>query len=240
MQGSTRMRWTMLGLAFVGGMALTAGAWAVAGAPDATFGTITAERVNIVEPNGKYRLVLANSARFPGLFSGGTEYKHHNRKGGGMLFFNDEGDEVGGMSFNSQNADGHQSASASILFDQYHQDQTVGLVYSETDRRRAAGLRVWDRPDSPIQPLMEMSDRAARAPSDADKQRIRAEMLAYANAHGGLGSERFFAGKQAEDSVVRLADKSGKPRLVMRVGADGMPSIEFLDEAGKVVKRITP
>ena len=34
MQGSTRMRWTMLGLAFVGGVALTAGAWAVAGAPD--------------------------------------------------------------------------------------------------------------------------------------------------------------------------------------------------------------
>jgi len=235
-----RMRMTMLGLAFAGGAIVTAGAWAVSSPPDATFGTVTAQRVNIVEPNGKFRLVLANSARFPGLFSQGKEYKHHSRKGGGMLFFNDEGDEVGGMSFNSENADGHQAASASMMFDQYKQDQTVGLVYSEVDRRRSAGLRVWDRPDSPIQPLMEMSDRAARAPTDADRQRIRAEMLAYANAHGGVGSERFFAGKQSDDAVVRLADKSGKPRLVMRVGADGMPSIEFLDEAGKVVKRITP
>ena len=234
------MRMIMLGLAFAGGAIVTAGAWAVSSPPDANFGTVTAQRVNIVEPNGKFRLVLANSARFPGLFSGGKEYKHHSRKGGGMLFFNDDGDEVGGMSFNSENADGHQSASASMMFDQFHQDQTVGLVYSESDRHRAAGLRVWDRPDSPIQPLMEMSDRAARAPTDADKQRIRAEMLAYANAHGGVGSERCFAGKQSEDAVVRLADKSGKPRLVMRVGADGMPSIEFLDEAGKVVKRITP
>ena len=63
-------------------------------------------------------------------------------------------------------------------------------------------------------------------------------MLAYAQAKGGLGGERMFAGKQLEDAVVRLADKQGRPRLVMRVGADGAPSIEFLDETGKVVKRI--
>ena len=235
-----RMRMTMLGLAFAGGAIVFVGAWVVSCSLVAFFGTVNDQRVNIVEPNGKFRLVLANSARFPGLFSQGKEYKHHSRKGGGKLFFNDDGDEVGGMSFNSENADGHQSASASMMFDQFMQDLCVGLVYSETDRRRSAGLRVWDRPDSPIQPLMEMSDRAARAPTDADRQRIRAEMLAYANAHGGVGSERFFAGKQADDAVDRLADKCVKPRLVMRVGADGMPSIEFLDEAGKVVKRITP
>lgn len=214
------------------GAAIPAGwGWATAGAPKAKFGEIDVERINIVEPGGKYRLVIANKARFPGLFLDGKEYKHHNRSQGGMLFFNDDGDEVGGMGFGNR--------SASMMFDQYKQDQTVGLVYAERgDRQRVAGVRVWDRPDASIQPLMEMSDRASRETTQAGKDKIRAEMMAHAKANGGVGQERFFAGKQLDDAIVKLADKEGRPRLVMKVGADGAPSIEFLGEDGKVVKRI--
>lgn len=240
------MRWkilTGLAAALGVGMAIPTGfGWAtgagIAGAPRAVFSEIDVGRVNIVEPNGRNRLVISNSARFPGLFMGGKEYRHHNRNQGGMLFFNDDGDEVGGMGFGNRTAGGKTSANASLMFDQYKQDQTVGLVYSETDRKRVAGMRVWDRPDYSIQPLMEMSDRAAREPTEAGKARIREQMMAFAKANGGGGAERFFAGKQLDDAVVKLADKQGRPRLVMRVGADGSPAIEFLGEDGKVTKRI--
>jgi len=229
-------------LAFTaGGLIQTGIAWGDrAGKPPANFDEINVGRINIVEPNGKYRLVMANSAKFPGLFMGGKEYKHHSRDGGGMLFLNDEGDEVGGMTFGSSiGPDGKISASGSMMFDQYKQDQTVGILYSENDKKRTAGVRVWDRPDWSIGPLMEMSDRAARAATPTDKANVRSEMLAYAQSQGGLGGERMFAGKQQEDAIVRLSDKQGRPRLVIRVGADGTPGIEFLDETGKVVKRIT-
>jgi hypothetical protein len=202
-----------------------------------TFDEINVNRINIVEPNGRYRLVLANSARFPGLFMEGREYRHHSRTGGGMLFFNDDGDEVGGLTYRS-NA-GNRSASAGITFDQYKQDQTVSLLYQEGNGNRTAGMRVWDRPNYSIQPLMEMSDRAARAPNDAERNRIREEMRSFAMANGGGGAERMFAGKVQDDSVVRLNDPQGRPRLVMRVGSDGAPSIEFLSETGAVVRRIT-
>lgn len=201
------------------------------------FDEISVNRLNIVEPNGRYRLVLANSARFPGLFMEGREYRHHSRTGGGMLFFNDDGDEVGGLTYRSNAA--NRTASAGITFDQYKQDQTVSLLYQESNGNRTAGMRVWDRPDYSIQPLMEMSDRAARAPNDAERNRIREEMRSFAMANGGGGAERMFAGKVQEDAVVRLADPQGRPRLVMRVGADGAPSIEFLNETGQVVRRIT-
>ncbi|MGY4395730.1 hypothetical protein ACVWZA_000891 [Sphingomonas sp. UYAg733] len=230
----------LVGAGLLAGAALPA-AWVVAsgGPGKAVFDEVSVKRLNIVEPNGKYRLVLANSERFPGLFMEGKEYKHHSRSGGGMLFFNDEGDEVGGLTYGSNSAGGQRSANAGLMFDQYKQDQTVGLLYSESGGRRTAGLRVWDRPDYSIKPLMEMSDRAARAATDAEKQKIRSEMQAFANANGGGGAERVFAGKAIDDAIVRLADKSGKPRLLLKVGADGMPSIEFLDPQGKVVKRIT-
>jgi hypothetical protein len=229
-------------LAFVAGGMIQAGiAWGSdATKPPVVFDEISVKRLNIVEPNGKFRLVLSNSERFPGLFMEGKEYKHHSRTGGGMLFFNDEGDEVGGMGFGSRKGpDGKASANGHIFFDQYKQDQTVGLLYSENDRKRTAGVRVWDRPNWSIGPLMEMSDRAAKAPTDAEKAKIRAEMMEYAKAQGDLGGERMFAGKLLDDAIVRLADKQGRPRLVMKVGADGAPTIEFLDETGKVVKKIT-
>ncbi len=107
-------------------------------------------------------------------------------------------------------------------------------------RRRNASFRVWGRPDEPIQPLIEMSYRAAPMSIDADKQRIGGEAAAFVNAYGRVGSERFFACKQSDESVVRLADKNGKRLLVIRVGVDGIPSTEFLDGAGKVIKRIAP
>jgi hypothetical protein len=38
--------------------------------------------------------------------------------------------------------------------------------------------------------------------------------------------------------VVKLADKQGRPRLVLKVDGAGTASVEFLDEGGKVVRRI--
>ena len=153
-----------------------------------------------------------------------------------MLFFNDDGDEVGGLTYRS-NA-GNRSASAGITFDQYKQDQTVSMLYSEQNGQRQAGMRVWDRPDTSIRPLMEMSDRAARAATDEERNRIREEMSAHAMANGGVGAERMFVGKQQGDAVVRLNDPQGRPRLVMQVGTDGTPQIQFLDENGQVTRTI--
>src|SRR3546814_14567844 len=86
------------------------------------------------------------------------------------------------------------------MFDQYKQDQTVGIQYAEANGERMAGLRVWDRPDCSIKPLMEMSERAAKAPDEAGRDRIREEMRAYAKANGGAGAERLFVGKASDEA----------------------------------------
>src|SRR3546814_4008796 len=156
-----------------------------------------------------------------------------------MICLNDEGGEVCGQTFDRKSVGDARRASASLMFDQYKQDQTVGIQYAEANGERMAGLRVWDRPDWSIKPLMEMSERAAKAPDEAGRDRIREEMRAYAKANGGAGAERLFVGKASEEAVVKLADKDGRPRMLLKVGATGEPSIEFLDAAGTVVKRIT-
>lgn len=47
-----------------------------------------------------------------------------------MLFFNDEGDEVGGLTFTGTDDNGRR-ANAGIMFDQLKQDQTIGIVNAD-------------------------------------------------------------------------------------------------------------
>jgi hypothetical protein len=202
-----------------------------------TFDEINVHRINIIEPDGKPRVIISNRERMAGLYWGGKEYKHHTRDEGGFLFLNDDGDEVGGMTFSSRNEGDKYGAGSSLLFDQYKQDQTLGLVYAEENGKREAGIRVWDRPNESLFPLIELSDKAAKAASDAEREKIRAQMTEKAKSFGPL-AERFFAGKQLDDSIVKLADKQGHPRLLLKVDGKGAASIEFLDPAGKVVRRI--
>jgi hypothetical protein len=82
-----------------------------------------------------------------------------------------------------------------------------------------------------------MMDAAARAPTEAERARVLKDMNEKAKALGGVFSERVFAGKDSDNAIVKLADKQGRPRLLLKVAPDGAASIEFLDEAGKIVRR---
>lgn len=236
----SRLLVTWLALVTAGLVYVVAGSDAISEQRVTNFDEINVHRINIVEPDGKPRVIISNRERMAGLYWGGKEYKHHSRNAGGFLFYNDDGDEVGGMTFSNRRQGDNYGAGSSLLFDQYKQDQTLGLIYSEENRQRVAGLRVWDRPDASLLPAIELSDKIASASSEEERTRLRAEMrkLEQTYLDGGGFAERFFAGKQLGDSVVKLADNKGRTRLLLKVDAKGEPSVEFLDEAGKVVKRI--
>lgn len=203
------------------------------------FDEINVHRINIVEPDGKPRVIVSSRARMAGIYWNGKEYRHPTRDEGGFLFFNDDGTEVGGMTFRNRKQGDNSGAGSSLLFDQYQQDQTLGLEYGEENGQRVVGLTVWDRPNASLEPVILLSDKLARATTDAQRTKIRAEIQEIAKSWGPKPvAKRFFAGKELEDSVMKLADKQGRPRLVLKVDGAGTASVEFLDEAGKVVRRI--
>jgi hypothetical protein len=204
------------------------------------FDEINVHRINIIEPDGKPRVIISDRASMAGLYWGGKEYRHPTRNEGGFLFFNDEGTEVGGMTFSNRQRGDNFAASSSLLFDQFHQDQTLGFTYGEENGKRMAGIRVWDRPDQSLLPVIELSDKLARATTDEERAAIHDQIQEVAKSWGDHPApERFFAGKMMDDSVVKLNDKQGRPRLLLKVNGAGSASVEFLDETGKVVKRIS-
>jgi len=198
-------------------------------------GELTVERLNIVDANGTLRMVLAGKDRMhPGVMDGVTIDRP--RPVAGMLFFNDEGDEVGGLTYTGTDDNGRR-ANAGLMFDQLKQDQTVGISYNESNGQRTAGLQVWDRSEQPLSTLIMLLNAANALPEGT----ARDEAVKAVRANAPPGPRRVFVGKNAEKaSTVSLADANGKPRLVMTVGADGSASIEFLDADGKVMQRILP
>jgi len=212
---------------------LTTAALRQAGKPQ-SLGEITVERINVVDANGTLRLVIANKDRMhPGVMDG--KVIDRPRPVAGLLFFNDEGDEVGGLTITGQVRDGVRRANAGLMFDQLKQDQTIGLTYSEGNGQRTAGLQVWDRSDKPLSELIEQLNAANRI-ADATEREAAVRRIREA---APAGPRRVFVGKTADRTAsVSLADAAGKPRLTLTVDAAGNPRIEFLDENGKIVDRI--
>jgi hypothetical protein len=199
-----------------------------------TFDEITVQRLNVVDANGTLRLVASNKDRMhPGVMDGITIDRP--RPVAGLIFFNDEGDEVGGLTVTGQEREGQRRANAILAFDQIKQDQTVAITYSETNGQRSAGLQVWDRSERRLSELIAKLN-AANAIGDPA---AREKAVQAARAEAPAGPRRVFVGKTTERAaVVSLADANGKPRLSLKVEADGAASIEFLDGDGKVVQRI--
>jgi hypothetical protein len=196
---------------------------------------LTAQRINIVDANGTLRMVLSNKDRMhPGVMDGKTIDRP--RPVAGMLFFNDVGDEVGGLTFTGQEQGGQGAANAGLMFDQWKQDQTIGIQYSESRGQRSAGFQVWDRSDT--QRLSELIERLNTANKIPD-QDARTAAIQAARAKAEPGNQRIFVGKdRSRASVVNLFDANGKARLTLKVEADGGATIEFLDAAGNVTSRL--
>jgi hypothetical protein len=197
------------------------------------FDEIDVGRINLVEKDGKLRMVMSNVERFPQPRINGKTLMRQSDPLPGMIFYNQDGDENGGLVFGSGTQDGKATADAAILFDQYKQDQTVGIMYSEANGQRQAGLHVWDRPDFPITDIFDQLDAANKLPP-AEKEKARQAL----RDRGMMGAERVFVGKTPDGTAsVTLRDGRGKARLVMSVHRAGQPLVEFLDEQGTVTSR---
>jgi hypothetical protein len=109
------------------------------------FDEITVHRLNVVEPDGKLRMVISNHARLPGIIVRGKEHSF-SRPQAGMLFYNDEGSENGGLIFGGRkNGKGEVvDSGGSLTFDKYDANQIVQLAGVDDSEDKFAGLSVAD------------------------------------------------------------------------------------------------
>jgi hypothetical protein len=193
------------------------------------FDEIDVERINIVEADGKLRMVISNRARqHPGIVNGKVIPRDGPRPPG-IIFFNHLGDEMGGLIFGENGDIGHFG---SLTFDKVRGDQTIGFRYLEGDNGAySTGLEMWQQPTVPGDVLQEKY-RAVRAIEDTAARNRAIQALRDADE---LTTQRLFLGKGRDNTAMLvLSDLKGRPRLRISVKADGTPAIEVLDDLGRV------
>lgn len=201
------------------------------GASKIAYDEIDVRRINMHESDGTVRMIISGADTSPGIIVKGRELPHPNRRSAGIIFYNDEGTENGGLIFGGTNKGGQVENYGHLSFDQYEQDQVVVLEQDEENGGRKAGLSFFDRPDAALPWDLVPKENTPEGHAAFEK-------LAKA---GGFGQSRLFIGKtDGHTSTVSLRDEKGRPRLVITVTADGKASIDFLDESGKTVRTLTP
>lgn len=230
----------VLGLAFSATLA-----WILvtnASTPD----VLTAERLEILEPDGSLSMVLANSERPAIATIDGQvlmEGQEEERRGTPtIVFFDGRGDEVGGMMFGVREDSNGYSAVRHLSLDAHNQDQTVVLMHYQSPEGSTSGLRVTDRPDVSLLDALDGIGLSAGASRD----QIRAALEALpedgrADRLSGLfgGANRAFIGATpGGEANLTLHDGWGRPRIVIEAPREGEASIRILDEEGATLLRL--
>jgi hypothetical protein len=198
------------------------------------FEEIDVERINVVEKDGKIRFIITNRERSPRPIEHGVPYGPSGGRRTGIIFYNDEGTENGGLTLGSYRKGDRYEAVGLLGFDQYDQDQSVVLQYYEHDGRRRAGLAIAEYPTTITnRQRSEQYEQANKLPDGPAKQQTL-DKLAELDAK----TRGYFGKDESGAAVLRLADGNGKTRLRLRVDAAGLARIEFLDDSGKVVQAL--
>jgi hypothetical protein len=202
------------------------------------FTEIDVERINVREKDGKLRMVISSRDRSVGPVYKGKRFGYPDGTRGGIIFFNDEETENGGLTFGGETANGRFGASGHLSFDQYNQDQVVVLEYQDQNGRRRMGLAINDRADEDIYGFSARLDTINAMP-DGPAKTAAMERLTAPRAGVPPGAQRVYVGRDyGRAAVLNLSDRAGRTRLRLRVDSLGVASMEFLDENGRVTSRL--
>ena len=224
---------THLNLILIGAIAALTVKTQLLPSDSSTVRELNVQRINVMEPSGHPRMVIANTAHAPKAIKDGKVFFDPGPRPG-MIFYNDEGSENGGFVFRGFAKDGKVEHGLHLSFDRYNQDQSLALQHIEQDGMLVTGLNVVDRPQYPIDDYMQLM-LAAEAGDSAAATKIKELEQLHPDIHG---NRRAFYGTLNKKAMLQLNDPQGNKRIEMAVGTDGKPQLVFYAEDGSELMRL--
>lgn len=195
------------------------------------FKEISAERINILENNGQLRMVISNKSLSEVLAYGKPLIPAiHGGHRPGLIFFNDEDTENGGLVFmGGKDSSGKYFATGHFSFDQYNQNQVLYLTYSDNNGEQNTGLHI-DDSQTP-QPYWEWRAEYKKAQllqDGPEKEALLKKMMESTIGQKAI-AKRVFVGKdENKTAMLTLADRMGSLRLQLLVDSNGIEKLIFL------------
>ena len=216
----------------------------------ANFETVNAQRINIVEPDGRKRLLIFDSAQMPGPVIEGHQYSPLLRGGSGnaagLIFLNDDESEMGGLLWTGKKTGDKYFQEFYFSIDPYLQNELVSFVVSDQNGEREVRFTLFDRPFDPegFKNLIRRYDQYVKVKDENPEKakEIEKQVNDYIKkflANHTWEPQRFVMFKRQDGSAgIKLFDKEGKRKVEVGVDSAGAPAVKFYDEKGKVVKEI--
>jgi hypothetical protein len=204
------------------------------------FKEIIAERINIVNADGTPVMAISNKQRIANPVMGGKKYPVATAEGreymAGIIFFNELGDEMGGLVFNSfKMVNGRVAGIGHLSFDRFNDNQVISLEYNENKSGVRSGLTFYDRPgDGSFKKSLDLIEEAKQKNISKERTALLTDSLRAMSQEKKLGSQRIFIGSRNEVAQLELKDKKGNVRGRFFIDEKGNAKLEFLDEKGKV------
>jgi hypothetical protein len=203
------------------------------------FGTIDVERINIVESDGTVKMIITNVEQFP---NGETKINDimtnkNRKKRSGMLYFNEDGLECGGLIYDgAKNENGHNSG-LSLTYDRYDGDQVMQLLTTDEERgdeRRVSSALMFS--DRTANVSREEHDKImAEIDSIKDKKLRRKKYREYADQGLIGGTPRIMLGKTgSQNNGLFLFGDNGKTKAMFYVDKSNNVKLEVYDDQGNV------
>ncbi|MGC2656367.1 MAG: hypothetical protein WA324_00210 [Bryobacteraceae bacterium] len=212
------------------------------------FATVQAERVEIREHDGTIKAVLSSADGF-GERAQQTGSPHIS----GLMFYNEEGQETGGLTYRGKTIPGGQNSDVSLTMDQYRQDQNVVLNHSERADKDGLnisdGLAIVSRPDWHKAKEEYAFYKEINALPESEQPPRRLELL----EQGRISTRRLFYGVRRgtkdgapyDEAGIFIRNRFGRDAIKLYVDYDNKPHLQVFDTLGiKVVydldfKRVT-
>lgn len=198
------------------------------------FEEINVKRINILENDGTLRMVISNKKLQHSGRMDGADWDQRERPSG-MIFFNDEGDECGGLIYQAKKTKDGIISGMSITMDQYKEDQVVQLSNQELVKDGKVisqrGININNFPsNSNINDTQKLYLEAEKIKDF----KLRKEKIDDIYEKFGSKNLLFLGKTRGNSQGLFINDIDGKPKMMLFVDDKGNPKIQTVSSDGEI------
>lgn len=198
------------------------------------FDEIIAKKITVVGEDNLPRMVLSNENRQHSGRMNGKDWPKRERPSG-IIFFNNQGDECGGIIYQAKEKDGKIISGMSFTMDNYKDDQVIQILNDETYSNGKSfiqrGISINQFPDGTnIDDRNKKMDEINKIKDEKERNLKLNELF---KKEGSVN--RLFIGRtKGNSSGLFLSGPDGQPKMMIYVDDKGNPKIQTFNDKGEI------
>jgi hypothetical protein len=198
------------------------------------FDELIVKKLTVIGEDNLPRMVLSNENRQHSGRMNGKEWAKRERPSG-IIFFNNQGDECGGLVYQAKVKEGKTISGMSFTMDNYKDDQVLQILndeyYAEGKTFIERGISINQFPEGTnIDDRNKKLEELKAIKYDKERKSKTRELL---QKEGSVN--RLFIGRtKGNSSGLFLSGPDGKPKMMIYVDEKGNPKIQTFNEKGEI------